>query len=209
MREDMGNKIIEINPDHPNLRNVKKAVEVLQEGGIISYPTDTIYGLGANIEIKSAVERIYQIKKISNYKLLSFICLDIKDITNYAYISNRSYKIMKRCLPGPFTFILPATSKTPKLLNQKRGTVGIRIPKSELCRQLVELLGKPIISTSVPAGADEVLNDPLQIDRRIGDQLDLILDGGILISEPSTIVDLTADEPLIIRQGKGDGGLVY
>ena len=205
----MANKVVEINPDHPNLRIVKRAVEILKEGGIISYPTDTIYGLGANIKVKSAVERIYQIKKISNYKLLSFICLDIKDISNYAYISNQSYKIMKRCIPGPFTFILPATSKTPKLLNQKRGTVGIRIPKSELCRQLVELLGIPIISTSVPAGKDEVLNDPLEIEQRIGDQLDLILDGGLIISEPSTIVDLTADEPAIVRKGKGDAGLIY
>lgn len=201
--------MLEINPDHPNLRNVKKAVEVLREGGVISYPTDTIYGLGANIEIKSAVERIYKIKKISDYKLLSFICLDIKDVSNYAYISNGSYKIMKRCLPGPFTFILPATSKTPKLLHQKRGTVGIRIPKSELCHQLVELLGKPIISTSVPAGADEVLNDPVEIDHRIGDQLDLVLDGGLIISQPSTIVDLTGIAPVITRPGKGDTSLIY
>jgi len=205
----MPNKIIEINPDHPSLRIVKMAVDVLREGGVISYPTDTIYGLGAHIEIKSAVERIYKIKKIYNYKLLSFICLDIKDVSHYAYISNSSYKIMKRCLPGPFTFILPATSKTPKLLYQKRGTVGIRIPGSELCHQLVELLGKPIISTSVPAGADEVLNDPLEIDRRIGDQLDMILDGGLLISQPSTIVDLTGDAPVIVRQGKGDVTLIY
>ena len=202
------NKIIEIDPDHPSLRIVKKAVKILEAGGVISYPTDTIYGLGASIEIKSAVERIYKIKKIFKYKLLSFICSDIKDISNYAYISNQSYKIMKRCLPGPFTFILPATSKTPKLLNQKRGTVGIRIPKSELCNQMVELLGKPIISTSVPAGADEVLNDPLEIERRMGDQLDLILDGGLIISQPSTIVDLTTDEPSIVRKGKGDISLI-
>jgi tRNA threonylcarbamoyl adenosine modification protein (Sua5/YciO/YrdC/YwlC family) len=205
----MVNKIIEIDPEHPSLRIVKKAVTILEEGGVISYPTDTIYGLGANIEIKSAVERIYRIKKISNYKLLSFICLDIKDISNYAYISNQSYKIMRRCLPGPFTFILPATSKTPKLLNQKRGTVGIRIPKSELCHQMVKLLNRPIISTSVPAGADEVLNDPLEIERRIGDQLDLILDGGLIISQPSTIVDLTGEAPVIIRKGRGDVELIF
>jgi tRNA threonylcarbamoyl adenosine modification protein (Sua5/YciO/YrdC/YwlC family) len=203
------NKIIEIDADHPGLRLVKRAVDILKDGGVISYPTDTIYGLGANIEIKSAVERIYKIKKISNYKLLSFICLDIRDISNYAYISNPSYKIMKRCLPGPFTFILPATSRTPKLLNQKRGTVGIRIPKNELCHQMVKLLGRPIISTSVPAGADEVLNDPLEIERRIGDQLDLILDGGLIISQPSTIVDLTGQEPVVVRKGKGDIDLIF
>ena len=116
---------------------------------------------------------------------------------------------MKRCLPGPFTFVLPATSKTPKKLFQKRRTVGVRIPKSQLCFQLVEQLGTPIISTSVPAGPDEVLNEPEEINRRLGDQIDLILDGGILISEPSTVVDLTGDEPVIVRSGRGDTSLIY
>jgi tRNA threonylcarbamoyl adenosine modification protein (Sua5/YciO/YrdC/YwlC family) len=116
---------------------------------------------------------------------------------------------MKRCFPGPFTFVLPATSKTPKKLYQKRRTVGIRVPDSELCRVLVEQLGSPILSTSVPAGPDEVLNDPKEIDRRIGDQIELILDGGILISRPSTVVDLTGDEPQVTRAGKGDVSLIY
>jgi tRNA threonylcarbamoyl adenosine modification protein (Sua5/YciO/YrdC/YwlC family) len=205
----MAAKIVKIYPDSPHQRIVRQAVEILRNGGVISYPTDTIYGLGAAINNKAAIERIYKIKKISNSKLLSFICKDIKDLSQYAYISNSSYKIMKRCFPGPFTFVLPATSKTPKKLYQKRRTVGIRVPDSELCRVLVEQLGSPILSTSVPAGPDEVLNDPKEIDRRIGDQIELILDGGILISRPSTVVDLTGDEPQVTRAGKGDVSLIY
>ena len=185
------------------------AVDVLKNDGIISYPTDTVYGLGASIYSKSGVERIYKIKQISNSKLLSFICKDIQEISQYAYISNTNFRIMKRCLPGPYTFILPSTNQTPKKIYQKRRTVGIRIPDNILCQNLVDKLGSPVISTSVPAGPDEILNDPEEINRRIGDQLDLILDGGILISEPSTIVDLTGIEPMIIRQGRGDAALVY
>jgi tRNA threonylcarbamoyl adenosine modification protein (Sua5/YciO/YrdC/YwlC family) len=205
----MRTEILKIYPNEPHQRVINKAVEILIKGGIISYPTDTIYGLGASIVSKYALDRIYRIKKISNNKLLSFICKDMKDLAQYAYISNTNYKIMRRCLPGPYTFILPATSKTPKTLYQKRRTVGIRVPDSELCRMLVHSLGTPIVSTSVPAGLDEVLNDPLEIDRRIGTQLDLILDGGILISKPSTVVDLTEDAPFIVREGRGDISLIY
>jgi tRNA threonylcarbamoyl adenosine modification protein (Sua5/YciO/YrdC/YwlC family) len=205
----MAAKIVEIHPEYPNQRTINRAVDILRDNGVISYPTDTIYGLGASLENRSAIERIYQIKKISNHKLLSFICQDIKDISQYAYISNTNYRIMKRCLPGPFTFVLPATSKVPKKLFQKRRTVGIRIPDSQLCRALVSTLGAPILSTSVPAGPDEVLNDPQEINRRIGDRLDMILDGGILISKPSTIVDLSGSEPEILREGRGDVSLVY
>ena len=205
----MRSLILKIYPESPHMRVVNQAVNILRNGGIISYPTDTIYGLGASIAMNSAIECIYRIKKIASNKLLSFICKDIRDVSQYAQISNRSYKIMKRCLPGAFTFVLPATSKTPKMLFQKRRTVGIRIPKSPLCFLLVEQLGTPIISTSVPAGPNEVLNDPDEIYRRLGDQIDLILDGGILISEPSTVVDLTADDPVIIRSGRGDTSLIY
>jgi len=185
------------------------AVEVLKADGVISYPTDTIYGLGASIRSKSALERIYTIKKITDTKLLSFICKDIKQIAEYAHISNANYKILRRCLPGAFTFILPATANAPKKLFQKRRTVGIRIPESRLCQMLTETLGIPIISTSVPAGPYEVLNDPLEIDARMGHQLDLILDGGILVSEPSTIVDLTEVVPVIIRKGRGEVSMIF
>ncbi len=201
-------RIIRIYPENPHLRAINIAVEVMRADGVISYPTDTIYGLGASITSKSALEKIYTIKKISGTKLLSFICKDIKQIAEYAYLSNANYKILRRCLPGPFTFILPATANAPKKLFQKRRTVGVRVPDSRLCFMLTETLGIPIISTSVPAGPYEVLNDPQEIDARMGHQLDLILDGGILVSEPSTIVDLSGNSPEIIRQGRGDVSLI-
>jgi tRNA threonylcarbamoyl adenosine modification protein (Sua5/YciO/YrdC/YwlC family) len=205
----MNSKVIDIIPDNPDQRQINRAVEILEGGGIISYPTDTVYGLGASIRNKRAIEQIDRIKKIANSKLLSFICKDLKDIALYAHVSNQAYKIMRRCLPGPFTFILPATGESPKRLFQKRRTVGIRVPDSKLCYTLVNQLGAPIISTSVPAGPDEILNDPYEIERRIGDQIDLILNGGILVSKPSTVVDLTGPEPEIIRHGAGDLSLIY
>ena len=205
----MAAQILKIFIKSPHQRYVNITVDALRNGAVICYPTDTVYGLGASISHKSALERIYQIKRISNNKLLSFICKDLQDVAQYAYISNPSYKLMKRCVPGPYTFILPATSKTPKKLFQKRRTVGIRIPDCQVCRMMVEFLGSPIISASIPAGPDEILNDPEEINRRFGHQVDIILDGGIIISEPSTIVDLTDKSPRILRKGKGDTGLIY
>jgi tRNA threonylcarbamoyl adenosine modification protein (Sua5/YciO/YrdC/YwlC family) len=205
----MNSKVVDIIPENPDQRCIDLAVDELRNGGIICYPTDTVYGLGASIKNKGAIEQISRIKRIANRKLLSFICKDLKDISCYAHVSNQAYKIMRRCLPGPYTFILPATSETPKRLSQKRRTVGIRIPDNILCRLLVDQLGTPILSTSVPAGPDEILNDPYEIERRIGENLDLILNGGILVSEPSTVVDLTNHEPVIIREGAGDPALIY
>jgi tRNA threonylcarbamoyl adenosine modification protein (Sua5/YciO/YrdC/YwlC family) len=200
---------IKVYPQHPHTRAINKTVAVLKNNGVIIYPTDTGYGLGAAVYSKSALERICQIKKVSNHKLLSFICSDFHNISQYAYISNAAFKIMKRCLPGPFTFILPATKLVPKVVLKKRPTVGVRIPNSKLCQTLVKTLGMPIISTSVPAGPDEILNDPSEIDKRYHTQIDLLLDNGILVAEPSTIVDLTKDNPVIIRKAAGDISLIY
>ncbi len=205
----MNSKVIDIVPDNPDQRCVDIAVDKLQKGGIISYPTDTVYGMGTSITNVRAIEQINRIKRIVNKKLLSLICKDLKDIAQYAYVSNQAYKIMRRCLPGPYTFILPATSQTPKRLSHKRRTVGIRIPDNTLCQTLVHTLGSPLINTSVPAGPDEILNDPYEIERRIGNDLDLILNGGILISAPSTVVDLTDHAPQILREGAGDTSLIY
>ena len=205
----MSKNWIKVYPQHPHTRAINKTVAVLQNNGVIIYPTDTVYGLGASVCSKSALERIYRIKKVSNNKLLSFICSDFHNISQYAYISNGAFKIMKRCLPGPFTFILPATKLVPKILVKKRSTVGVRIPNSKLCQTLVKTLGFPIISTSVPAGPDEILNDPSEIEKRYYAQIDLLLDNGILVSQPSTIVDLTEDNPVIIREAAGDISLIY
>lgn len=196
-------------PENPHLRVIKKAVEILKNDGVVIYPTDTTYGLGAAISSKKGIEKIYKIKQISGNKLLSFICPDLKNLAEYAYVNNHAYKIMKRCIPGPYTFILPATKTVPKLLHQKRRTVGIRIPDCPLCQRIVEILGEPVITTSVPDGTDGFFTDPQEIIHNMENDVDMVLDAGVLTSEPSTIVDLSKDEPEIIRKGAGDISLIY
>ena len=191
------------------MRVINKAVEILRDDGVVIYPTDTIYGLGAAISSKKGIEKIYQIKKISSNKLLSFICPDLKNLAEYAHVSNHAYKIMKRCVPGPYTFILPATKIVPKLLHQKRRTVGIRIPDSPLCHEIVNILGEPILSTSVPDGSGGFFTDPYDIINNMENDVDMVLDAGILKSEHSTIVDLSQDTPEIFREGAGDISLIY
>lgn len=191
------------------MRVINKAVEILKNDGVIIYPTDTTYGLGAAISSKKGIEKIYQIKKISSNKLLSFICPDLKNLSEYAHVSNHAYKIMRRCVPGPYTFILPATKIVPKLLHQKRRTVGIRIPDSPLCHEILSALGEPILSTSVPDGQDGFFTDPKKIINNMENDIDMVLDAGIIKSEPSTIVDLSQDSPEIIRKGSGDISLIY
>ncbi len=196
--------IIKINPDNPQKRLIKKVVDVLQKGGVIGYPTDTIYGLGCDIFKPEAIGRIHRIKKIDRKKPLSFICADLKDISNYAFVSDYAYRIMRRLLPGPYTFILKATKLVPKLVMTKQKTVGIRIPDNNICLALVKELGHPIISTSIYKTEEELYNDPHEIEERFGRELDLVIDGGIIVAEHSTIVDLTEDFPKVIRKGKGD-----
>ena len=196
-------------PENPHMRVINKAVEILRNDGVVIYPTDTTYGLGAAISSKKGIEKIYQIKKISSNKLLSFICPDLKNLAEYAHVNNHAYKIMKRCVPGPYTFILPATKIVPKLLHQKRRTVGIRIPDSPLCHEIVNILGEPILSTSVPDGRDGFFTDPHEIINSMENDIDLVLDAGIIISEPSTVVDLSQDTPQIIREGAGNTSLIY
>ncbi|MBI3601182.1 MAG: threonylcarbamoyl-AMP synthase [Nitrospinae bacterium] len=192
-----------INQDYPQERLIKKVVRVLKEGGVIAYPTDTIYGIGCDIFNKKGIEKIYQIKKREKNKPLSFMCADLSDISQYAIVSNYAYRIMKRCLPGPYTFILEASPATPKKIISKRKAVGIRIPDNKICLAALKELGHPIITTSANISEGEELNDPEDIEDKLGYSLDLIIDGGVLISEPSTIIDLTGDSPAVLREGKG------
>ncbi|MCP4220358.1 MAG: threonylcarbamoyl-AMP synthase [bacterium] len=190
--------------DTPHRKQILHAVKVLEKGGVIVYPTDTIYGLAADINNKSAVERIFKIKKVSKQKLLSFICADIQSVSNWAHIPNNVYRTMKRVLPGKYTFILSASKEVPKSILQKRKTVGIRVPESVVARRIVEELGRPMLSTSIPNEADEYFTDPEEIAERYKHEIDLILDAGIRPALPSTIVDYTVDPPEIIREGAGD-----
>jgi len=197
--------LIKIYPDNPNSREIDKVVSVLSDGGTIIYPTDTLYAIGCDALNVRAVEKICALKGINPQKSnLSIICSDLSSISEYAKVDTPTFKLMKRNLPGPFTFILPTTSSPPKIYKNKK-TVGIRVPDSNIVRQLAERLGNPILSTSVKKGDDEIeyLTDPELIHEKWSAIADIVIDGGYGGIEPSTIVDCTGEEPVIIRQGKG------
>jgi tRNA threonylcarbamoyl adenosine modification protein (Sua5/YciO/YrdC/YwlC family) len=194
----------ELHPVTPQKRYINKAIDILRNGGVIIYPTDTVYGIGCDIFNKEALERIYWIKNEVGTKLFSFICPDLKDITKYAKVSNYAYKWMKKLLPGPYTFILPAAKEVPKKLWTKRKTVGIRIPNNEIAITLTKELAHPIISTSVTNRKGEILYEPLEIRSVFNTQVDLMLADGALHGIPSSIIDLSGDEAAVIREGAGD-----
>lgn len=197
--------IYSINQDNPQQRLILKAVDELRRGGIIAYPTDTVYGVGCDIFNKKAIEIIRRIKGKAHKSPLSFICPDLKNISKYAYVSNRAYKIMRHLLPGPYTFILKAARIVPKLMVSKRKTVGIRVPDNNICLSLLKELDHPIVSTSASFGDSDILTDPEDIDIRLGHLLDVIIDGGILGTSPSSVIDLTDDDNFVVlREGKGD-----
>jgi tRNA threonylcarbamoyl adenosine modification protein (Sua5/YciO/YrdC/YwlC family) len=196
-------KRLPIHPIDPQNRHVKAAAEVLRSGGLVIYPTDSVYGLGCDLFNKKAVARIYQIKGNDKRKLLSFICPDLKGISEYAYVSNPAYKIMRHLLPGPYTFILTATKQVPRILLENRKTVGIRVPDNPICHALLAGFNSPIISTSACLPGQAYLSDPDEIAETFLRTVDLFLDAGPGGLEPSTIVDLTGEEPILVRQGKG------
>ncbi len=197
--------ILRIHPVNPEPRHIARATEILQAGGVIIYPTDTVYGLGCSVEDKNAIEKIYLIKRQRQDKPFSFVCADLTHISEYAHVSNAAFKLMKRLIPGPYTFILPAArmKQLPKILVSKRRTVGIRVPNSPITLALVRSLGHPILSTSVTTDDGQILNNPEDIVRHFRNRVELIIDGGILLSDPSTVVDLTSDTPVIVREGAG------
>ncbi|MFP4039715.1 MAG: L-threonylcarbamoyladenylate synthase [Desulfosudaceae bacterium] len=196
--------IIKINPHNPQPRLIKKVVATLREGGLIAYPTDTFYGIGCDITNKKSVEKIYHMKQRTKAKPFSFICCDLKNISYYAKVSNYAYKTMKRLLPGPYTFILNGSRPLPKIMVSQRKTAGIRVPDHRICIELVRELGNPIISTSATSPDKTVLDDPTFIEEHYGHQVDIVIDGGPVPSQPSSIISLTGDEPEIIREGLGD-----
>jgi tRNA threonylcarbamoyl adenosine modification protein (Sua5/YciO/YrdC/YwlC family) len=198
--------LINVHPVNPQPRLIKQIVDCLKSGGIIVYPTDTIYGLGCDIFQPSAIEKICQLKNLNPLKAqLSFICKDLSHLSDFTKnIDTPLFRTLKSHLPGPFTFILPASKQVPKLLQTKKSTIGIRIPDNEICKQILEALGNPIISTSLPGEFVEDYTDPEIIQQNIGNKVDLIVDGGIGGTEPSTIVDCSTDDWQVIRQGLGE-----
>ena len=193
-----------INNQNPQMRLIRRAAEILKSGGIVIYPTDTVYGMGCDLLNKRGIERIYEIQRRNRKQPLSFICADLKDISRYAKVSDDAYKIMKRLLPGPYTFILEASRFVPKIILPKRQTTGIRIPDNRICQALVAELGSPVISTSVKDGAGELLSDPRVIDELFGKRVDMIIDGGIIAAAPSSVISLLGEGVEVIRAGKGD-----
>lgn len=195
-----------IHPEHPDPRLISKVVDILKAGGIVVYPTDTVYGIGCSVESKDAIERIHLIKRQRQDKPFSFVCSDLTHISEYAHVSNAAFKIMKHLIPGPYTFILPAArmKHLPKILVSKRKTVGIRVPDHKIPLAIVMELGHPILSTSVPAEDGQPLNDPELVVQRFRSVVDLVIDGGVLTSDVSTILDLTEEEPKVVRRGAGD-----
>ena len=199
--------LIKINNGNPQERLIRKIVDTLKEGGIIAYPTDSYYGIGCDIMNKKAIEKIYLLKHRNKNKPFSFICSGLKNISHYAKVSNYAYKTMKRLLPGPYTFILEGSKQVPKMMLTNRKTAGIRVPNNAICIALINTLGNPIISTSAAKPVDDIIKEPWLINEQLGKQLDLVIDGGPVPNEPSSVVSLINDEPQVLRQGLGDVGL--
>lgn len=197
--------LLNIHPENPQPRLIKQVVDSLLKGGIIIYPTDTIYGLGCDITQHKAIERICRIKNIEPAKAnLSFICRDLSNMSDYTKsISTPIYRLLKTCLPGPYTFILPASRQVPKILESKKSTIGLRIPDNKIAMAIVEALGHPLLSASLPGDMVEDYTDPDVMFEHFSHAVDFIIDGGIGGMVPSTVIDCTGEEPVITREGKG------
>jgi len=198
--------LLQLHPANPQPRNVQTVVNSLLGGGVIVYPTDTIYGLGCDIFQHRAVERICRIKQVDPAKAqLSFICYDLSDLSKYTKsISTPLYRLLRTHLPGPYTFILPASKQVPRILKSKKDTIGLRVPDNTIARSLVRELGHPILSSSLPGGMVEEYTDPEIIHEKFGNLVDIVIEGGIGGILPSTVVDCTGDEPVLLRKGLGE-----
>lgn len=194
--------LISVNPAHPEPRKVQRAVDALLAGEVIGYPTDTVYGLGCDISNKKAIDRLYMIKGMDRSHQLAFICPDLADIARYAVIENPVYRVLRRYLPGPYCFILPATRDVPKLLWSKKKTVGIRVPKHEVILAVARGLGRPIISTTAQRAGFDPMVDPDEIDSEFHG-LGLVLDAGGGGMQATTVIDLTRSPPEVVREGAG------
>lgn len=198
-------KRIEINPYNPQSRLISTVVDTLRKGGVICYPTDTMYGIGCDIFNQKAVKRVHQIKKRPKQKPFSFMCSSLKDISEYAHVGNIAYRMMRKHLPGPYTLVLPGSKLVPKIMLTKQKTVGIRVPDSPICLAVIEELGNPLLNTSAMlSDGDEPIIDAVDVENLFGHEVDIIIDGGEVYPDPSTVVSLVCEQPEILRAGKGD-----
>ena len=197
--------LLEINPINPQLRLIEQVVKSFRNGAIVCYPTDTGYGIGCDLFNQKAIKQLVQLKKRPKDKPFSFMCSDLTDISHYAHVSNTAYRLLKKNLPGPYTFVLPGTKLVPKIMATKQKTVGIRVPGHPISKLLIETLGNPIVNTSVQLEDEETrLAEPFEIEQYLGKRIELIVDGGPIYPDPSSVIDLTSDAPEILRVGKGD-----
>ncbi len=195
--------VFNTNPVNPQKRHILRVVEALKEGKLIGYPTDSTYGIGCDLFNKRAIEKIYALKKRDRRKPVSILCADLKDLSQYAVLPNAAYRILRRQLPGPFTFILPATPLVPKMMLTPQKMVGIRIPDSQIIREIIEGLGHSLINTSAGLDDGRILNDPDEIEKCFRGRVEIVI-AGQCPGEPSSIVDFTGEEPQVIREGLGD-----
>ena len=199
-----------IHPDNPQKRLLRQAVSIINDGGLMVYPTDSSYALGCHIGNKAAMERIARIRRFDSKHHFTLICSDLSAIGSYAKVSNSDYRLMKTLTPGPYTFLLKATSEVPRrLMNPKRKTIGVRVPDNKIAHALLEELGQPIMSsTLIPAGSDQAMDDAKQIRSKYEHAVDLVIDGGFCGVEPSTVISLIDSSPEVIRHGKGPVGFL-
>lgn len=199
-------QFFQVHPDNPQARLIKQAADIIRSGGVVAYPTDSAYALGCHLGDKRALERIRAIRRLDDKHNFTLMCSDLSELGTYARVDNSAFRILKSCLPGPFTFILRATPEVPRRLHHpKRKSVGLRVPDNQICRDLIAELGEPIMSVSlILPGETLPMTDPYDIRDTIGHQLDLVIDGGYCGMEPTTVVDLVDDAPVVVRQGLGD-----
>lgn len=196
----------QIHPDNPQARLIRHAADIIREGGVVVYPTDSAYALGCHIGDKNALDRIRRIRKLDDRHNFTLVCRDLSEIAAYAKVDNRAYRLLRHCTPGPYTFLLRATSEVPRrLMHPKRKTVGLRVPDNRIAAALLEDLGEPLMSVTLIMPGDELpLIDPYDIRQTLEHDVDLVIDGGYCGMEATTVVDLADDAPLILRAGKGD-----
>ena len=202
----MSSRYLEIHPTDPQPRLIRQAVEIIREGGVVVYPTDSSYALGCHIGDKAAMERISHIRQTDKRHHFTLVCSDLSEISKYARVNNQQYRTLKAFTPGPYTFILPATRETPKRLqNEKRRTIGIRVPDHAVPSAILDELGEPLMSsTLIMPGDDTPLTDAREIQERLYHFVDAVIDGGNCGMEPTSVVDLAGPAPLVARRGKGD-----
>ncbi len=202
-------QFFQIHPDNPQLRLIKQAAQIIHSGGIVALPTDSCYALVCHLDDKAAVERLRRIRGVSDKHHLTLLCRDLSEIAQYARVDNKQYRLLKASTPGPYTFILEATREVPRRLSHpSRKTIGLRVPENAIAHALLEELGQPLLGTTlILPGENEPMTDPDDVRRALERQVELVIDGGACGLEPTTVIDLTDDEPQLLRQGRGEASM--